>query len=163
MKNVFVGENMAEQLEYVDVIDLDDKVVKVLKDNGLYYSDGDKNYSARVEFKEIFGNIEKYFRTGYEPVNILDFNIDELENDNYEGQFIYKIVLDDSTIIKHYYTFIGFVSEEIMKVVPVKIPKNNLYSVDPSKVLSTNWYYIKSNQDNTEYITLNDIIEGNEN
>ena len=154
---------MAEQLEYVDVIDLDDKVVKVLRDNGLYYSDGDKNYSARVEFKEIFGNIENYFRTGYEPVNILDFNIDELENDNYEGQFVYKIVLDDSTIIKHYYTFIGFESEEIMKVVPVKIPKNNLYSVDPSKVLSTNWYYIKSNPDNMEYITLNDIIEGNEN
>lgn len=154
---------MVQELEYVDVIDVDDKVVKVIKDSGLYYNDGEKNYSARMDFKEIFGNMKNYFHTGYEPVNIIDFNMDELEKDNYEGQFIFKLVLDDSTIIKHYYTFIGFESEEIIKVVPVKIPKDNFYTVDPSKVLSTNWYYVKSTSDDTEYMTLNDIIEGNEN
>lgn len=154
---------MAEKLEYVDVIDLDDNVVKVLKDSGLYYTEGDKNYSARVEFKEIFGNIKNYFHTGYEPVNIIEFNIDELENDNYEGQFIFKLVLDDSTVIYHYYTFIGYESEEIIKVIPVKIPKDNFYTIDPSKILSTNWYYIKSTPDDIEYLTINDFTEGNEN
>ena len=154
---------MAEKLEYVDVIDLDDNVVKVLKDSGLYYTEGDKNYSARVEFKEIFGKIKNYFHTGYEPVNIIEFNIDELENDNYEGQFIFKLVLDDSTVIYHYYTFIGYESEEIIKVIPVKIPKDNFYTIDPSKILSTNWYYIKSTPDDIEYLTINDFTEGNEN
>lgn len=156
-------KNMAEKLEYVDVIDLDDKIVKVIKDSGLYYTDGDKNYSQRLEFKEIFGNMNNYFHTGYEPVSIIDFNIDELENDNYEGQFIFKLVLDDSTIIKQYYTFIGYESDEILKVVPVKIPKDNYYTIDPSKIISTNWYYLKSTPDNTDYLTINDFTEGNEN
>lgn len=163
LKNIITGEkSMSEDVEFVDVIDLDNKIVKVLADSGLYYSDGEKNYSARIDFKEIFGNMKNYFHTGYEEVNINDLNKDELIKDNYEGQFIFKIVLNDSTVIKHYYTFIGFDSEEIIKVVPVKIPKDNLYTVDPSKIISTNWYYIKSAPDNTEYFTINNITEGEE-
>lgn len=153
---------MSENLEYVEVIDLDDKVVKVLEQTGLYYTEGDKNYSVRVDFLEVFGNIKNYLHTGYETADINDFNIDELEKDNYEGQFIYKLVLDDSTVINHYYSFIGMESEELIKLVPVKIPKDNMFTVDPSKIISTNWYYIKSARDNGEYLTINNI-EGMEN
>lgn len=48
--------------------------------------------------------------------------------------------------------------KKTINVILVKIPLTNIYTVDPTKVLSFNWYYLESN-DITEYITLS--IEDN--
>lgn len=141
---------------YVDVIDLDNKKIKLLKDSFLYYTDeNDINYSIRVDFKEIFGSLENYMRIGYEPILLEEFNEKQLKEDDYEGTFVLKVILDDHSILNHYYTFIGFEDEDTIKVAPVKIPKLNRYTVDPTRVISINWYYLES-KDNSEYV-INDF------
>jgi len=142
------------EVKYIDVIDLNNKTIKLPENSNFYVTDeNDVNYSTRVCFKEDFGTIENYMKTAYEPVLLEEFNENQLKKDNYNGKFILKIVLDDNTILTHYFTFIGFEDEKTIKVIPVKIPKINIYTVDPTKVLSFNWYYLESN-DITEYITL---------
>ena len=144
-------------MEFVEVIDLDNRIIKLPKNSPLYYTEDGKNYSRRIDFKESFGSFEKYFLEGYEPIDIEEFNREELEDDNFEGQIIAKMVLDDSRILNHYYSFIGLDSENYLKLVPVKIPKDNMYTVDPTKIISINWYYLKSKGDKSEYMTLKDV------
>ncbi len=150
-------ENTQNNREYVDVIDLDGKIVQ-LNDEGLYYTDDDgKNYSIRIDFIDTFGDIETYLLTGCEPTSIDNYDIEQIKQDKYEGTFILKIVLADGTILNHYYTYIGMEDEENFKVVPTKIPKLNIYTVDPTRIISRNWYYVESMPDDTQYYTCDDI------
>lgn len=150
-------ENTQNNKEYVDVIDLDGRIIQ-LKDEGLYYTDDDgKNYSTRVDFKETFGDMETYLKIGYDLTAIENYDINQIKQDNYEGTFVYKIILDDGTILKHYYTYIGKEDDENLKVVPIKIPKENINTIDPTRVVSRNWYYVESVPDDTQYYTYDDI------
>jgi hypothetical protein len=143
--------------EFIEVIDIDDRIIKLEKNHPLYYTEDNKNYSCRYSFKEIFGTLDNYLRTGYEALDIVEFDMNVLKKDQYEGKFILKIVTTDEEVIKSYYTFIGFESEDTIKVIPYKIPLLNMYTIDPLKVLSFNWYYIESDRnDDVEYMTVYD-------
>ena len=155
-------ENTQNNMEYVDVIDLDGRIIQ-LNDEGLYYTDDDgKNYSIRIEFNEIFGDVETYLKVGYEATHIENFDIDKIKQDNYEGTFILKSILDDGCVLKQYYTYIGWEDEEDFKVAPIKIPELNVYTVDPTKVVSRYWYYVESNGDDAVYHTLEDYNSKNQ-
>ena len=60
--------------------------------------------------------------------------------------FVLKLVLDDATVITNFYTFIGFEDEESIKLIPVKITKENMYTIDPTRIVSFNWYYLESDK-----------------
>ncbi|WP_292473541.1 hypothetical protein [Methanosphaera sp.] len=143
--------------KFVEVIDLNDEVIELPKDSCLYYTEDDVNYSIRVEFQEIFGTIDNYMKIGYEPVLLEEFDEDQLIDDDFDGQFILKVILDDHTILKHYYSFIGYEDEKTIKLAPVKIPKVNQYTVDPRKIISYNFYYLES-KENYEYINNSEEI-----
>lgn len=151
--------SIAEKNEekFVEVIDLNDEVIELPKDSCLYYTEDDVNYSIRVDFQEIFGTLENYMKIGYEPVLLEEFDEDQLVDDDFDGQFILKVILDDHTIIKHYYSFIGFEDEKTIKLAPVKIPELNKYTVDPRKIISYNFYYLESKED-YEYINNSEEI-----
>lgn len=146
------------EIEYVDAIDIDG-TIKVRKDIGLLGQDNEgKYFTTRVDFKKYFGTLEQYMKTAYEIINKEEFTENELKimkQENYEGKYIYKIVLENGEVLTHEYTFMGFESEDF-KVVPTKIPTENQYTVDPRKVICTGWYYIKNNKQN-KYMTLNDL------
>ncbi len=131
----------------VKVIDIDDKIIELPEDSNFYYTDEDgKNYSSRVEFNEIFGSVENYVATGYESVTVSNFDMEALRKDEYLGDFVLKLVLDDATVITNFYTFIGFEDEESIKLIPVKITKENMYTIDPTRIVSFNWYYLESDK-----------------
>ncbi|MBR0472380.1 MAG: hypothetical protein IJI98_06740 [Methanosphaera sp.] len=154
---------MILNLEYVDVLDIDG-MKKIRNDIGLIYLDDDGVYkTARMDFKENFGTLEHYMKTSYELVPIKEFNEKELkimEEDNFEGKFIYKIVLENGEVLTHEYTFMG-IDEDNFDVVPTKIPVKNKYTVDPTKITITKWYYLK-NKNNIEYVTLKELTENME-
>ena len=151
---------MTEKKDLIEVIDLNDKKIKLNSLLPLYYTEGNKNYSIRVDFKETFNNsLEYYLLTGFEPVNINEFDLKELKNDNYEGKFINKVVLKDGSILNSIYSFIGFENKELLKLVPVKIPKKNKYTVDPLSIQSINWYYLTSNNKDDDFITLKKVLD----
>lgn len=145
------GNSMSDEIKYVECIDLNDEIIKLPENSSYYYTEDDKNYTIRYDFKKVFGTIENYMRTGYEALNLDEFDIQQLKNDEFNGTFIHKIVLNDSTVLKHYYTFIGYENENVIKVAPVKIPKKNFFVVNTTEIVSNNWYYLESNDD-MEYI-----------
>ena len=148
-----------QEIEYVTAIDIDKKI-QIRKDIGLIYEEDGQYKTLRVDFMENFGTLERYMMTSFETVNLNNFSEPTekmMVDDDFEGKFVYKLVLEDGKVISHYYTFIGFEDEENISVVPTKIPLENKYTVDPRKVIATTWYYIKSNDD-TEYVQTKDII-----
>ncbi len=149
-----------QEIEYVTATDIDRKI-EVRKDIGLLYEEDGEYKTLRTDFMQSFGTVENYMMTACESINLEQFSQesqDLMKNDEYNGKYVYKIVLEDGKVIPHYYTFIGFDSDTDITVVPVKIPLENKYTVDPRKVISTSWYYLESNED-IEYIQTKDIVE----
>lgn len=144
-----------KELEYVDVIDIDG-TKRLREDIGLYYEENGINYTIRVDFKENFKTLDQYMKTAYEIISFDQFSEEEIrlmKESYYEGFFVYKLVLDDNTVVSHYYTFIGMEEKDEVRVVPVRIPKENKHTIDPTRVQSTSWYYIKDNN-SVEYAQL---------
>lgn len=150
---------ITEKNDLIEVIDLNNKVIKLNKELPLYFTENNKNYSIRIDFKETFKNsLEYYLLTGYDPVNISEFDSEILKKDNFTGKFINKVVLKNGSVLNSIYSFIGFENKDILKLVPVKIQKLNKFTVNPLEVQSINWYYLESSNKDSEFITLQNII-----
>ena len=117
-----------QEIEYVTATDIDRKI-EVRKDIGLLYEEDGEYKTLRTDFMQSFGTVENYMMTACESINLEQFSQesqDLMKNDEYNGKYVYKIVLEDGKVIPHYYTFIGFDSDTDITVVPVKIPLENI-------------------------------------
>lgn len=151
-------ENM-ETVKCIDLVDDEPVEIELRKDIGLYYTENNKNYSLRYDFKQSYDNdINNYMLFAYDIVPLDEFSqsdINLMNDTDYEGKFVYKIVTDDGSVFTHYYSFIGMENEKELKLIPIKIPKENKYTIDPRSVLSTSWYYLEIEE--KDFIELKDI------
>ena len=147
-------------IEYITATDIDRKI-QLRKDIELYYEEDGEYKTIRTDFIESFGTLERYMMIAFDTIYLDYFSIETQEimkENDYEGKYVFKIVLEDGKVISHYYTFMGFENKDEIRVMPTKIPLENKYTVDPRKVISTAWYYLESNDD-TEYIQTKDIVK----
>ncbi len=140
--------------EYVEIMDIDG-TKRIRNNSNLFYEEDGQKYSKRVDLKESFGNdINEFMLCGYVPSSYDMYTEEELkkmkEND-YEGKFVFKLLLNDDSIALHYFSFIGFETEDTFRLVPVKVPKDNYFTIDPIKIKDAFWYYIDDIEED-EYI-----------
>ncbi len=139
-------------IEYVKVRDIDG--IKKLPYIGTIYEVEGEFFTCRVDFYEEFDGFKDYMIRGTEIVFTEDFSEEELrlmKSNNYEGKYIYKLVLSNHKVVSHYFTFIGMNTRDSLIVAPYKIPKENMYTIDPELIRSTNWYYMPES-DAQEYL-----------
>lgn len=154
-----------ETINCIDIIDDKQVEIELRKDIGLYYTEDDKNYTFRYDFKEIYDNdIKNYMLFTYDLVNLDQFDENDIKlmkNNEYEGKYVYKIVLDDGSVFNHYYSYIGMEEDNDLKLIPIKISKKNKFNIDPRRAISTSWYYLET--EDQDFIELTEIIKEVEN
>ena len=154
-----------ETIKCIDIIDDEEVEIDLRKDIDLYYTENDKNYSLRYDFKNSLDNdIENYMLYRYDTVEFDEFTKEEInlmKKTEFEGKFVYKIVTQSGDIFKHYYTFIGVENENEFRLIPVKISVENKYTIDPRTVISTSWHYIETEE--PEFIELSQFINEKDN
>lgn len=135
-----------QETEYVTVRDID-RMIRLRKDTDLICEEDGEYKTYRVYFIERFGTLKNFMKEGFETIDLNYFSIEIREimrKDNYEGKYVYRLVLEKGKVIPHYYTFMGIDEKKQMKVIPTKIPLENKFTVDPRKVINSTWYYLKS-------------------
>lgn len=146
-------------IKCIDIIDDKEVEIDLREDIGLYYTENDKNYSLRYEFKNSLDNdIEKYMLYRYDLIALDEFSKEEInlmKENEFEGKYVYKMITESGDIINHIFTFIGMENNDL-KLVPIKITCENKFTVDPRTVISTSWYYIESKE--PEFIELSQIL-----